>query len=708
MVASPLVPGDMVGRYRLIGPLGGGMSVVFEAEDTVLDRRVALKTLPGDSNTKERRERLLEEARAAARLSHPQVVTVFDVASAGEIDFLVMELLPAGSVADLLKRRGKLPWQMATNIAIQACAGLSAAHAAGLVHRDIKPSNLLIAGQNQASAGGESGEQLDVATFPVKISDFGISRAIRATTTASSTTLVLGTADYMSPEQCEGEAQPQSDLYSLGASWFMLLTGRPPFVADHPLKVMFQHCASPIPDPRALVPELPEGCTAIVRRALAKSPRDRYRSAAELQFDLERLLVGQPIERCDCPSDVQHVVKAIETDVAGSSPAQSAVWRRWPAKLGAAALAAVLLAAMIAAASAWFSKTNANARQMPMVNSSLATPPSGPPDPSALGLAWRPGTRRLHGELQMAAVSPTGRYLACALGAGTALVWDLEEDERTRWLEGPEKGAQVRCVAFTPDSHVVTAFGNLVQVHDIPTGRYERLQQLEGQAASVAVSSGGRYLAVGEDRGEGQHGRVWLHRFQRNDGKWEIEKTHVFENPYRLAIGCVAFSPDGGTLAAFDVRGNICVLEVTSGGHLRTLHMPEPKRQNSVFGHCLEFSPNNRLLAAAGDLRVVLWDMETWEQRILADAHQSPITHLTWSRDGRWLITAGNDGLLVWDNATGLPRSDRPLAAGQEVRTLLFLGRDQWLLSGTADKKLLMWSWREAIAATNPREALLK
>lgn len=697
-----LEPGVMVGRYRLIGRVGGGMGVVYEAEDTVLNRRVALKTLPGDGNDAAARERLLEEARAAAALSHPNVVTVYDVASSGETDFLVMEFLPQGSVADLLDRCGPLPWQLATSIARQACAGLSAAHAAGIVHRDIKPSNLLVADSDRADGKPAIDDEARHATLQIKISDFGISRAIRRTASGITATIVLGTADYMSPEQCEGEAEPRSDVYSLGAAYFTLLTGRPPYTADHPLQVMFRHCASPIPDPCALQAGLPEGCTAIVRRALAKSARERYQNALQMQADLERLLAGDPIEPCDSRPESR---VAIETDTVASDQfafTQSRnTWRSSLAVKAGAPLAAVCLLAALVCWSLWSRKPTTDGRQVPVVNSALISLPPLPAASSALSVAWRPGTRRLHGELKMAAVSRNGRYLACALDEGTALVWDLEEDERTRWLERPDFEPWVHSVAFTPtEDYVVAGFGNLVQIHNIPTGHYDRLQQLEGEAASVAVSSCGRYLAVAEDCGQFEHGRVWLHRFGQIDEQWKIERSHEFEHPYRLAVRGVAFSPDGRCLAACDIGGNLSVYDVATASNLRLLNMPEPQRMGS-YGRCAEFSPNSQVLAAAGDRRVVLWDTDSWQQRVLGEAHQSAITHLTWSRDGRWLITAANDGMLLWDAASGEPRCDRPLDAGQNVRTLLFLGRDDWLLSGTSDKKLLLWNWRQALAAAD-------
>ncbi|MFO0881393.1 MAG: serine/threonine-protein kinase [Gemmataceae bacterium] len=217
---EPMPSGRMLGKYRLLRKLGaGGMGVVFLAQDTVLDRQVALKTLSGRISThKAFVNRFLREARAAARLSHPNVVPIFDVLPHEQTAFLVMEYLPGGSVQDRLLRHGALPWLEAVSLVTQAGRGLQAAHEAGLVHCDVKPANLLV---------GRNGD--------IKVADFGLVKVLDPEQSPLNTPAqVLGTPHFMSPEQCRGESiDPRSDVYSLAATLYTLVTGTVPFSADN-------------------------------------------------------------------------------------------------------------------------------------------------------------------------------------------------------------------------------------------------------------------------------------------------------------------------------------------------------------------------------------------------------------------------------------------------------------------------------------------
>ncbi|MEO8497338.1 MAG: serine/threonine-protein kinase, partial [Planctomycetota bacterium] len=283
-------PDDLpaLGKYRLEQPIGeGGMGIVYSALDTTLQRRVAIKmlsqALAADTVAL---NRFLREAQAAGRLNHRNVVSIYEVARRGTTYFIVMELVPGGNLAERLAAAGALPWREATRIAADVCRGLVAAHAAGLVHRDVKPANFMLDAEHH-----------------VKLADFGLSKVVdQRGLTLTMANQTCGTPAYMSPEQCRfDEVNELSDIYSLGASYFALLVGHAPFAGELPVQVMFAHCSSPCPDPCRLNANIPAACGAIVQRAMAKSPADRYGSAAEMLAALERVHE----ERAEPPLAVQ-------------------------------------------------------------------------------------------------------------------------------------------------------------------------------------------------------------------------------------------------------------------------------------------------------------------------------------------------------------------------------------------------------------------
>lgn len=282
--------GKRLGKFQIVGELGrGGMGIVFEAIDTVLERHVAIKMLPRSVAAQpESLERFLREARAAAKLNHPHVVSVYDADQFNGQYYIVLELVRGGSLQDSLKT-GPLTWIEATRVLADACRGLDVAHRAGLLHRDIKPSNLM---------RSEEGT--------VKLADFGLVRGLDSTTaTMTGSGSVLGTPQYMSPEQCRSEtADERSDIYSMGATYFALLTGQVPYPGNAPLLVMNSHLLDPVPDPREIDSTIPLGCSAIIQRAMAKDPDDRYRNAQSLLTDLEALLAESADEGTAAPISV--------------------------------------------------------------------------------------------------------------------------------------------------------------------------------------------------------------------------------------------------------------------------------------------------------------------------------------------------------------------------------------------------------------------
>jgi serine/threonine protein kinase/ABC-type branched-subunit amino acid transport system substrate-binding protein len=314
--------GQTLGKYRIIGALGrGGMGDVYRAHDPIIERDVAIKLLPEELAGDERAlERFLAEAKAAGKLNHPNVVAIYEIGQEGRAYFLVMELIPGGSVADGVDRRHARHVLEATRIAIDACKGLAAAHGVGLIHRDVKPANLLKA-----------------ADGSIKITDFGLAKAAsgraRELTQAG---VIVGTPYFMSPEQCDGRTvDARSDIYSLGGTYFSLLTGTNPYQESGSIvQVMYGHCQGKIPDPRTVDSSIPVACASIIARAMAKSPEDRYQTVGEMLGDLQAVAatLSGSLE-IDLPSKsgarrVEKLAVATDTSVARPSVAKrgSRLW----------------------------------------------------------------------------------------------------------------------------------------------------------------------------------------------------------------------------------------------------------------------------------------------------------------------------------------------------------------------------------------------
>jgi eukaryotic-like serine/threonine-protein kinase len=370
---SVLQGGD---RYRLLSRIAtGGMGEVWRAEDTVLDREVAVKILKHEyADDPTFRNRFQAEARHAAGLSHHNIASVFDFGETGEEDgsgvqrpFLVMELVPGQPLSELLRSGDPMPPEQAVDLVAQVADGIAAAHAMGIVHRDVKPANLLVTPDGT-----------------VKITDFGIARV----TDGASVTLtgqIIGTPHYISPEQAEGaSATAASDIYALGVVLYECLAGRRPFNRDTPIQVALAHVREPVP---ALGPEVPGWLRAVVDRALAKRPEDRFGSAGEL---------GTALRGGAAAAGAAAIGVA---DVAGPDETQ------------------VLPAA------------------------AFATPPSGPVDGPIDGAVGGPGAAVPPADTTVPAPGPSGSRAAARHGEGVTSGWP-------RWWPWAATGAVVLAIVF--------------------------------------------------------------------------------------------------------------------------------------------------------------------------------------------------------------------------------------------------------------------
>ncbi|GAB3913641.1 Stk1 family PASTA domain-containing Ser/Thr kinase [Kibdelosporangium lantanae] len=271
-------------RYELGETLGyGGMSEVHKGRDVRLGRDVAVKVLRADlARDPQFQERFRREAQNAAALNHPAIVAVYDTGETrteyGPLPYIVMEYVDGRTLRDIVKTEGPLPGQRAMEIMADVCAALDFSHRHGIIHRDVKPANVMI-----------------TKTGAVKVMDFGIARAVHDGQAAvTQTAAVIGTAQYLSPEQARGETvDARSDVYATGCVLFELLTGEPPFTGDSPVAVAYQHVREDPRKPSQLNPRVSPQLDAIVLKAMAKGAANRYQSAAEMRMDIVRVLSGQ-------------------------------------------------------------------------------------------------------------------------------------------------------------------------------------------------------------------------------------------------------------------------------------------------------------------------------------------------------------------------------------------------------------------------------
>jgi serine/threonine protein kinase len=619
ILEPPTKPGTLgrLGHYEVREVVGrGGMGIVLKAFDEKLLRVVAIKLLaPALAGSGEARKRFVREARAAASVTHDNVIGIHEVEDGGRIPYLVMQFVGGRTLQQKLDRTGPLPLKEILRIGLQIAEGLAAAHRQGLIHRDIKPANVLL----------ENGIER------VKITDFGLARAADDVSLTQSGH-VAGTPSYMSPEQANGaRVDYRSDLFSLGSVLYALCAGHPPFLADSAVAIL-RHVCDDTPRPlREMNPDIPEWMEAAIAKLLAKKPEDRFASATEVATLLSRRLAQ------------------LQSGVEPSSSIQKLELSRKPSLMRqmtrGKVLLTIALVLLLAGTATWLLTRNPQANppsgpgDTPTTKTPTTTKPDIPPAPAKPVVLQPVQTLRKHAsDVLMVAFSPNGKTLASGGQDSTIVLWDTDTWLPRATLTG-HKGP-VEALAFSPDSGrlaSVTSSGDecFVRLWNVATAKSEGTLggRVERGLFSVDWSSDGKLVACG-----GWGGDVTV---------WDVASR---EERLKIRKAC----PDYVRILSFSPKGDVIV----SGGTGRT------KLWDVKTGHeipsdfpewmCPHFLPSGD--AVAGWLfylgRVVVCDVPSGRLRHSWQAHPNHIEGMAVSPDGRYLASTGNDGLAhVWVTA---------------------------------------------------------
>ena len=691
-----------LGDYELIEEIArGGMGVVYRARQLSLNRLVALKVvLHGPFSSPDFVRRFRHEAQAVAALRHPNIVAIYEVGEDRGHHFLSLELVEGRSFAELARER-PLPAKRAANYLKIIAEAVEHAHQRGVLHRDLKPSNIL----------------LDESDQP-RVTDFGLAKLVDGDAALTVTGQVLGSPNYMPPEQAAGkfsDCTPQSDIYSLGAILYELLTGRPPFQGETLPAVLAQvRDADPVP-PRRLNPGTPVDLQTICLKCLQKEPARRYGSARDLAGDLERFLAGRPIlARPVAPLERAWLwcrrrpllaalsvgfVAAVVFGVAGifrewrlaEWHAQGELRQRRLAEADAAETRRNLYAADVAVASQAIHNGN-----LGLARRTLDALRPKPDETDLRGFEWRYLWHLCRGQqlatltghertVTCAAFSPGGNRLATGGMDGVAKIWDVREHKCLATLTVTSQA--VWSIAFTPDGQfLMTGSNEKVELRDTDSWRVR--SSFPGQLA--ALSRTGSLMVTTESSPF-----FWEPAGAVTLWDWRTgERLRRLEQPGRAP----ALSADGRWVAIAGANHAVTVWDTATGKLLREWRAKQP-----VWS--LNFSPDgHELLVAGWSSEVSVWKLGGPAPPQTLSGHALHVWSAVFAEDGATIATTSSDQTVrLWDAATFEVKT---VLRGHdsEVWCAVFSPDGKWLASGGKDQNVLLWSAHAPPPAVLPRD----
>ena len=598
---------------RVVGR--GGMGVVLHAYDPSLQRDVALKLLdPNLGSNITARQRFTREARAAAAVSHENIVAVHlvDEDLKSGLPFFVMQLVAGESVEQRLRRVGKLPFQDVVRLAAQAAAGLSAAHASGLIHRDIKPGNMLLESPDDR----------------LKLTDFGLARAaedLRLTKTG----FVSGTPLYMAPEQAKGdEADHRADLFSLGVVLYEALAGKPPFEGKTPLAVLRRVADEPHVALNKYSPDVPKWFEDVIDRLLSKNPDDRYASAAELAAELAPFVSKHRSQPCE-------IATSEPCAMAHPSSLSRRALRKWKMKFALLMTIPFLLGILIGTGIGSIAQSTPEIAVAPRPIPEVPIP--APADEGIAANAPFPGNS---GPVWSVAASPDGQTLVMGLEDGKIVVYNVADRKLRFTLE--EHTGPVWGLDYFPDGlrFVSASDDGTVKIWDTDKRSSAASLPVSSGVRSVAVAGHGRSIATGDRTGEVL---VWDIQGEKPTRKYNHGGT----------VTAIAFDKDGNTIASAGSDKTVKVWNLMNDDTKPRFTVPIQK--GPIYAVAL--SPDDRLIAAAGWEGIVkIWDLKSGFELRELKGHENDIWSLSFGMRGKELIlaSAGQDGSVrVWNPNSG-------------------------------------------------------